>query len=1245
MKLFFLLIILISVNVFSDDFDTLRLKWKEMITGGNDYNPLDSNIALKIAAIDSEAQSYWISMDTSATKTTLWSDLPVINYTTDKDHGYNMKTIYLRIRAMTLAYSTKGSTLNSNSALFNDISKALDWAYSNLYYPGVSSSSWIWMWEMGAPLALNDIMTLLYDKLTPAQIADHSGAVLYYSSPPYVSDPTDFYGATSTGANRTDRCKVIALHGIIVKDSNRIRLAANKLTESAGKVFYYTTSSDGFYRDGSFIQHNYFAQTGSYGRVLLDGVAYLLTLLKDSRFEVSDPIHLNMYNWIYDSYEPLFYKGGFMSMVSERSVAHHVWTEHYIGHAIMNSIFIIGESANSTDATAYNGMLKYWISTDTYKDFIKESAPIYTTVKIRQMLANTSIQTRKYIGCKVFANMDRVVLQRPDFGFGISLYSTRTRNFETTSLQNLRGWHKTSGMTYLYNEDIDHFSDDYWPTVDAFRLPGITLQKATTIPAYSPIAQFYGPYNGDSWAGGATMSDTFGVCGIKLKPAEQTLTANKSWFLFDNEIVALGSGITSADGKGIETIVENRMLRTSGDNALTVNGSAKSTALGWQENMDSVSWAHLEGNVTGSDIGYYFPDKPSILGFRQQRTGKWSDINKNTGNFPPTDLRTRNYMHLIFEHGVDPTDAYYAYVILPNLNASAVETYASNPDITILANSKEAHCVRENNLGITAANFWNNNITTAGEIACNKKASVLIRENTGSSIQIAVSDPTHSSTSIKLDILKRANSVISNDANITVVQMAPTIKLSVNVDGKKGKTFSANLGLSADPVGMLYITVKDSLSGELLSDVVTTASGMYNQTDTSDTNGNVVFLTDSGENFVSIRKPAYAVKESLSVNVTDTTYLNVFLTPLSVTGIRILPEDLTVGQHTDYNLTAVKIYSDNAADTLSGGITWYVRTGGIVAVDSNGRISTGEITGSATVVCSSHVYGFTDTAVITVEQKFVLNPIDDAYVRGGVYRTDNFGIDSILVVKKGSLDLTRESYLKFDLSSIGNNQIYSALLKLYLAGTNTVSGVPVTVYGVDNDTWTEENIIWDNKPATGSALDAVTLTDSDSQSYVEWDVTAFAQTNFLLDSLLSLCLKDPSSADKYFTFTGKEAYGHHPVLEVIAAGTTGCNDNNDSKVPLNVIVCPNPFNPVVSITINGMGMALNRKGMINHAPTIIPQIAIYDITGRCVYKVYIEPSNTTTGIIWNASKNPSGLYIAHIKIGDKTFKKKLVLIK
>ena len=56
------------------------------------------------------------------------------------------------------------------------------------------------------------------------------------------------------------------------------------------------------------------------------------------------------------------------------------------------------------------------------------------------------------------------------------------------------------------------------------------------------------PYN---WVGGTDIEGLYGA-------------AHKSWFMFDDEIVCLGSGINSSDNRIIETIIETVKSGTMG---------------------------------------------------------------------------------------------------------------------------------------------------------------------------------------------------------------------------------------------------------------------------------------------------------------------------------------------------------------------------------------------------------------------------------------------------------------------------------------------------------------------------------------------------------------------------------------------------------------------------------------------------------------------------------------------------------
>lgn len=751
----------------ADEFDELRAKWHEMVTGGAGLPQSDPDIIARTDDIEAAASTHWNSMDTSPTRTRLWSNLG--------GSGSDVKLTYRRLKEMALAYAVEGSTLQGDPQLRNDIVSAMDWMYVNFYNENTPDVGNWWDWDIGTPLELNDIVVMMYDEFTATQRTNYMAGIERFS--PSVD---------GTGANRVWKAAVVGVRGIIVKDGAKVSAARDGLSD----VFAYASSGDGFYRDGSFIQHTSNPYTGGYGKNLLSDVANLMFVLDESTWEVVDPRKQVVMRWVYDSFEPLMYEGAMADMVRGREISRFSFQDHVTGHHLMQSLIRVSQFAPLADARAIRSMVKRWITEDTYQNFY-DLASINMIVLAKAIMSDSTTSARgALVRNAQFPQMDRVMHLRPEFGFGISMHSTRISNYESINAEHKRGWHTGDGMAYLYNEDLGQFSGDFWPTVNSYRLPGTTVLKDST------VTQGRG---GSDAVGGATLGE-YGVAGMRLRPPGQTLDARKSWFMFDNEIVALGAGISATDGKAVETIVENRKLNDTGNNTLTVNGTTRSTALGWTESMTGVNWAHLQGNVAGADIGYVFPGSAAVQGLRESRTAKWSDINTYSG-FGNTTSKTRNYLTMSVEHGVDPTNGAYSYVVLPGSSPTQVATYASSPPITVLSNTSDAQAVSKPSLGITAAQFWRVGSTTAGPITSDAIASVIVRE-TVDEIAVSVADPTHAHTgSIAVAVALSAACVVESDPTITVTQTNPGVQLSVNVAGSEGLSHTVALRKSGSCVG------------------------------------------------------------------------------------------------------------------------------------------------------------------------------------------------------------------------------------------------------------------------------------------------------------------------------------------------------------------------------------------------------------------------------------------------------------
>lgn len=750
----------------ADEFDDLRVKWCDLLTGGTNLDLGDAVVQSRLAGIASTANAYWSSLNTSPSRTYLWSDAARTNQSEDITTSYN------RLRAMALAWATRGCSLQTNAALGADIVSGLDWLYANRHNESRTEYDNWWDWEIGSPQSLNSTAALVYELLSPAQLANYLNAVDQFTP-----------AATYTGANRTDTALVVAVRGILGRSAAKLANARDGLSP----VFPYVTSGDGFYTDGSFIQHARHPYTGSYGSVLLDGVSKLMWLLNGSTWQVTDPARTNVFRWVYDSYEPVIYQGATMDNLRGRAISRQGSTDHAAGAGNLSSILQIAQFAPTNDALAFKRMLKYWIQADTFRNFTN-NVPLNLLAATRALLADPTITPRgELTGHYQFHNMDRVVHLRPGFGFALSLSSSRIYTYESINSENLHGWFTGDGLTTLYNGDLGQFSGNFWATVDPYHLPGTTVDQTARVDGSGQ-----GVTTGQSWVGGAALSRDFGVAGMSLDAQASSLVAKKSWFLFDNEIVCLGAGITCGSTDAVHTTVENRRLGSTATNQFIVDGLTQTTAPGWRGNFSGAQWCWLAGAG-----GYYFPGGAGIAALREARTNSWYAINHQLPSPNLTNAVSDNYLTLWLDHGVAPANATYAYTLLPNFSAGQVAAYATAPDITVISNTGSLQAVRETTLGIVAANFWAAGTNTADFITVNQKAAVIVRES-GETIEAGISDPTQINPgSIDVTLDRAATWLVSADAGVVVEQLAPQIRFSVAVNGARGRSF--HVKFSTDP--------------------------------------------------------------------------------------------------------------------------------------------------------------------------------------------------------------------------------------------------------------------------------------------------------------------------------------------------------------------------------------------------------------------------------------------------------------
>jgi len=166
-----------------------------------------------------------------------------------------------------------------------------------------------------------------------------------------------------------------------------------------------------------------------------------------------------------------------------------------------------------------------------------------------------------------------------------------------------------------------------------------------------------------------------------------------------------------------------------------------------------------------------------------------------------------------------------------------------------------------------------------------------------------------------------------------------------------------------------------------------------------------------------------------------------------------------------------------------------------------------------------------------------IGPLADTFVRGGTGATYNNGTWTSMYVGRYS-DSAERGYVKFDLSSIPWSEITGAKLWLDVYRAEN-GGANVQVERVDDDSWTESGITWNNQPDRTGLLVGPQLVNENFKwfSWTSSDFLSFVAGEYTGDGVVSLALidteEDGPTNNSYARFNTKEySSTYAPMLEV-----------------------------------------------------------------------------------------------------------------
>ncbi|MGC7152883.1 polysaccharide lyase 8 family protein [Paenarthrobacter ureafaciens] len=767
-------------------FPASRQAWVASIIGSG-YDPADAPIAARLRTVASTAGRWQASMLTGTSRTSLWPDVPL------GTKSANLTTTARRLRDMAIGWAAVGSPAFHSDQLRAAIIDGLDWFTSHAYSSTtVAYDNW-YEWKVSTPQALNDTAVLMFDELSTAQLQACVGAQVQQ----VPEMPTT--GSQASAANLALIADGFCGRGVLSDDMPTVTAALTSVASllryaqpvggtvgllnggnvgaivggSPEEVAFF--SHDGFYPDGSFIQHGQFPYVGGYGASFLSSL--VATILRSAPLGTAMDTSI-VYEWIHNAFEPFLWNGLVMDTVRGRNSAFTPSGDHESGHGILAACLPLLAVTTGPTRQRLAGMLKQELISDTAHD-PTGSFSLAALTSARTLLADGTITARgPLVKTQVFGAMDRVVHRNATFAAAVAMHSLRISSYETGVNENLAGWYTSDGALYLYTDDLIQFDEGYWFTVDPYRIPGTTVDRVDRARVTVPWKAEY--HNPDYWAGGVTAG-TWGAAGLRLHAEPpSSLTCRKSWFFFDKEIMCLGEGISGAVGRTIETVLENRRSTPVASAAITVNGQAISGSAGTAQSVADARWAHLEGVA-----GFVFTAPVAIDALRSTRSGKLADISPNR----TSPQMNNTFSTLWIDHTKSSTDA-YSYIILPKYPASATEDYAAEQPIRVVAQNEAVHAARHEPTGRWAATFFTPG--SASIVSALQPCAVAIEEQSDQMI-ISVSDPTQTAGTITINLDVEPGSVLAADPGVTLTKVKGRVRITADVSAAGGSSRSITL--------------------------------------------------------------------------------------------------------------------------------------------------------------------------------------------------------------------------------------------------------------------------------------------------------------------------------------------------------------------------------------------------------------------------------------------------------------------
>jgi hyaluronate lyase len=704
----------LSSGARADDFDTLRARFIENLTGGPELT-VDPLIQAERAAIVQRAMDLLNpgnggGLNDDGSFRGLRYDDPAAPSVRPRDlHSHFGRTL-----ALARAYQVPGTALHHSAPLKAAIERAIRFGMGTHRYCGSAAcvtGNW-WEWRIGVPGNVTHLVLLMEGEL-PASLLDQLAThAEYHLRPVSVLD-----SPANTGQNLMWFSQIHLRMAVFRRDRSR----ADPIKAAVAKTcrIVREPQGDGIRPDRSFQQHHGVLYMAGYGALYAADIASYIRYTAGTSFALDAECVKSVVDFVLDGVAFSTHRGVFDPSVRGRDV-----NQKSPGRAPVDPFVQLATSA-ITRREELGATAKAMIAAGLTPSRMLAPA-------IRELDA-TMTRAAWPSGHRHYPDADFTVHRREDYYLSIKMFSTRTKSGEFANDAGRVNARQSDGRMVLMRSGKEWngpANEGLWPAVDWTRMPGTTVEQTGRA-----ASDEYG-LSTEAFAGG-THDGQNGVSAMQLAAIDSTLRAKKSWFFLDDFVVFLSSDIASDSEFPVETVVTQWPLASAEVTVQTDDG--RSLSLPTLERVQAARWFASEG------LGYWFPEPTSVRVVLDARRGNWSALGLSSGDV------SAPFLGLVLDHGSRVQGGSAAYAIA--LRGQDLSSWTASPPFAVVRNDASASAVD----AVTAAGvvFWQPGSVSLFEgstAVASDTPSVVWLGNDGPDLTVSIADPAQQEGTLTLSL-------------------------------------------------------------------------------------------------------------------------------------------------------------------------------------------------------------------------------------------------------------------------------------------------------------------------------------------------------------------------------------------------------------------------------------------------------------------------------------------------------------